>query len=214
MPVIFITDNSTGGTHSGTEDTYLREQAPTANQDATDGLEVHAFGSSNRANGLIRFTLPAVLTGATINSATLSLKVKDKTTTYTVDAHRCLQAWTEGGATWNKYDGTTDWATAGGTGGADMTASATASVSVAASVNFYQDFAGLTADVQAWASGAANHGWLLKRNNYTAHDSHYIVFFRSEGTDGSRPILTVDYTEGGGGGGSTLLRKLNHFLRA
>lgn len=213
MPVIVITDNTTGGTHAGSDDVFISESTPTANKD-TDNTEVHAYTSGSRSNTLLRFTLPAVLTGATINSATLSLYVADKTLSYQVDVHRCLRAWVEGSATWNTYDGTNNWATGGATGSGDMNASATAGVTVSASVNFYQDFDGLAADVQAWADGTPNNGWLLKRNNYTAYDFHYVVFRRSEGTDGGRPILTVDYTPGGGGGGSTLLRKLNHFLRA
>jgi hypothetical protein len=203
VPTVTITENSSGGTHSGTEDVYLREQSPTANQDSQE-LNVFSYASGDRGNLVIRFTLPAVLAGATINSATLTLRVIDKTTTKTIDVHRCLRAWTETGATWNTYDGSNSWATAGGTGSGDMNASATASVSATAGVGFDQDFTGLAADVQAWVGGAANHGWLLKRNDYTAYDGHYITFRRSEGTDGQRPILTIDYTAGGGGGSAAL----------
>ena len=112
MPTITITENSTGGTHSGTEDTYLREASPTANQDSQQ-INVYSYAVGDRGNGVIRFTLPGVLAGATINSATLSLCITDRTANKTVDVHRVLRAWTETGATWNTYDGTNNWGTAG-----------------------------------------------------------------------------------------------------
>ncbi len=197
MPTITITENSTGGTHSGTEDTYLREASPTANQDSQQ-INVFSYLVGDRGNGLIRFTLPGVLAGATINSATLSLFITDRTTIKTVDVHRVLRAWTETGATWNTYDGTNNWGTAGGTNAADISA-ATASTVVSELSLIYQDFTGLAADVQAWVDGAANNGWLLKRNDYTAYDGNFFVFQRSEGTDGQRPKLVIDYTAGSGG---------------
>ena len=216
MPVITITQNTTGGTHSGTEDTFVRQTVPTTNGDSTDYLLVSSEGASDRGNTLIRFTMPGVLSGATINSVTLKLYVQGFTTFKTLGVHRCLRAWTETGATWNKFDGSADWATAGGTGTGDIEATASASVLMSASTSFYQDFtsAGLAADVAAWAGGTANNGWLIKRNDYTAGDGHWAIYNRSEGTDATRPQLVIDYTAGGGGGGSTLLAKLNHFLRA
>jgi hypothetical protein len=193
-----IISNNTGADYSGTDDTYIDKNIPTTNNNAETAIEVNAYSASIIRHGLVRFTLPGVLSGATINSATLTLTTKFANSGgQTVGAYRCLKAWTEGGATWNKYDGSADWTTAGGYDTSDASATLSASASNGApDANIDLTGANLIADVQAWASGTTNNGWLLKRTAESS-DSLYVGFYTSEGTDGSRPKLTVDYTAGG-----------------
>ena len=105
-----------------TADTYIADDAPTTNHGTENGLYGGEWnGGAQVARTLLKSDLSSIPTSATVLSATLSLWVAadyaDNTRTYRV--FRQKRAWTEAGATWNKYDGTNDWQTAGGFGAND-----------------------------------------------------------------------------------------------
>ena len=73
---------------------------------------------TNRVRGLVRFDLSAIPLGAAIENATLTLFAATGGSVAgpaQFRAYRLTQpAWTEFGATWNKYNGTNSWSAAGG----------------------------------------------------------------------------------------------------
>jgi len=102
-----------------TADTYMASAGPNNNYGSGALLTVDCLTGS-LMHSLLKFDLTAQIpAGAIINSATLSLYYylyftgDPKGRTYW--AYRVTQtAWTEYGATWNKYDGTNDWTAPGG----------------------------------------------------------------------------------------------------
>ena len=144
------------------------------------------------ARALIRFDL-SKLTGVTVvSSATLSLLVTGGTyTTYKASTAKILRNWGETTATWNKYDGTNTWTTAGCD---DTTSDRTTAINAAdmpfGSTNW------VDWNVQPWVEdwlvdGNANYGVIL----IGELGSHYPYFVsRNNGTTANRPKLTIDYT--------------------
>lgn len=116
--------------------------------------------------------------GSTINSATLQINQTDPGTVATV--YRMLQTWTEA-STWDGF--------ANGVQNDDVEARATASFTMPNAVNGLRTF-NVTADMQAWSDGAANHGWAILPGGGDG-----FRFNSSEtATEASRPTLTVEYT--------------------
>jgi len=108
------TYDATDTTATNNKDTFLYKVSPNTNYGTDMGIAVHINLSSKNINGCIHFTLPGG-TG-TISAIKLYLyKWYDWGKITTVEVHQLTQtAWTELGATWNKYNGASNWATAGG----------------------------------------------------------------------------------------------------
>lgn len=156
----------------GIADTYLRQGSANKNQGDETFLRVRQSGK-NRA--LIRFDQTAILAtvgAGSLASATLELTV-EKATNWgsegrTVDIHRLMADWSELGATWNCPDDTTpsnsspncaaQWD--GGLFAEDATDSLLHTNDLSGTVQF-----DVTADVQAFLSGTANFGWLIKKQD-------------------------------------------------
>ena len=82
-----------------------------------------AASSSYKAS-LLSFDLSDIPSGADINSVTLKMKANASSAGRQGDvwAYTCLRDFNEANATWNKYDGSNNWTTAGGkSNAADMT---------------------------------------------------------------------------------------------
>lgn len=215
MPVDIISNN-TGAAYSGTDDCDLQSGSSTANNGSDTTFWAHSFALANYRIGLLRFAIPGAMAGGTVNSAVLRLWVNDNLATRTYELHKMLRNWVESQASWDLWSTGNPWATLGALGTADRSATVSSSRSIANSdIGGYITFsgAGLAADVQSWIDSGGVHGWNVVRDVYDAGDTSYVQFVSSEGTDGRRPELEIDWTPSGGGG-STLLRKLNHFLRA
>jgi PKD repeat protein len=161
--------------------------------------------------GLFRFAIlqsegGPVPSGATINSATLSL-YKSYGPDAVFKASRLLKNWTEMGSTWNSTGTGTAWSTPGAQGaGTDVVATADGQGSAPDSLaNNCADGVGhdicwlnidVTSGVRAFASGASqNFGWLLQQvsssdvfryKDFNAKDSVPFPQYR--------PKLTVTYT--------------------
>lgn len=177
-------------------DVHIAAIFPTANQDGANldvGENFGTTGDIRRA--LIRFDLSSIQSGSTITGATL--RVYDSGTDLTNNArtmyaNRSKRAWTETGATWNKYDGTNNWTTAGGGASSDdVETSNIGSVSVPNPPSAGYVSVTLTASaVQEWLDGTfANNGVMLSMGTET-DDLHR--FESSENTH--QPELIVDYT--------------------
>ncbi|NTW61825.1 DNRLRE domain-containing protein [Candidatus Saccharibacteria bacterium] len=121
--------------------------------------------------------------------------------TWSVNLYRILRNWSLGTTTWNKYDATNNWTTAGCGGvGTDRVASASYSLTVdgTAAANFvrFPSTATAVADVQAWRSGSlSNYGWLITgpANQGTTGMEGTSFYGSSWTTSTRRPILTVTY---------------------
>ncbi len=203
MPTVIISDNTSGADFSGVEDCFIKSNAPTTSYN-TALLDVVAWDVGDNVRSLIRFSgLSNIPASATVTSVTLTLNMSDPDTGNNIEFYRCLRNWVETQATWNEFSTGNSWATAGGRGTGDSSASASLASAppLSGDVNF--SGAGLVADVQAWVDGSvANNGWLLKHALDPAASGLFLdnATVSSEGTDGLRPRLSVTYTDGGGGG--------------
>lgn len=181
-------------------DTYLRKGDANKNFGTEPILRVRE-GGQNRA--LVQFdgaSLASTLRGATVVSAALELHVEKNgrnwgKTGRTVDAHRLTAAWTETGATWNcpndsnptndRADCAAQWA------GGSFAATPTASVLHTRDLTGWVHF-DVTADVAAFATGAPDFGWLLKKTN--EKQSGRMDYDSRQGTAGEGPRLVVVFT--------------------
>jgi hypothetical protein len=207
MPTVIISDD-TGADFSGVEDVRIRLAAPTSNDGSGATLEATAYDVGDDNRFLIRFAgLSNIPSTATIDSVTLTLNCSANLANLSapneVQIYRCTRAFVEGQATWNIYSTGNSWATAGGTGTGDSEASASHVEAPSAGTGDKTfSSAGLIADVQAWVDGSVtNNGWLVKHSGDPSGSAQTKVyeFVSSEGTDGSRPELSVTYTDAGGG---------------
>lgn len=191
----------------------------------SNGAGEFFFVGNTNANvirrGLISFDIAAAVpAGATINSATLTLRMSMSNFGATdVSLHRALQAWGEGAsdaaggegagapaapgdATWlHTFFNTSTWTNPGG----DFAAAASAVQSVNA-VGFYNwSSAGLTADVQSFLDApGGNFGWLL-RGDETQLTTSKRFESRQSLTASFRPVLTIDFTPVPGPAGFVIL---------
>jgi hypothetical protein len=183
-------------------DTGLWAGAPANNLGHNTYVPIGTSTSGHIGRGLVRFDLSVIPTNATINSATLTLRIGvNQAGANTVKVHRMLQGWIEGTGsgfmklsaedfgspalagepTWNRRASPdTTWGTAGGLAGTDFVAVASATAAPASSSLTFSS-AALTADVQLFVSNTAtNFGWLFKPS--------------VEGSGGARRIATREDT--------------------
>ncbi|MFT3765684.1 MAG: DNRLRE domain-containing protein [Minicystis sp.] len=167
------------GTSGTVADAMIRSDAPTTNQGASGSLTESAASTAYR-HALIKWDVSAVPSGATVTSATASIKV-NLNGGYTVNAHQLTQAWSESTVTW----GNDSDAASPSTPVAATFSAATAGTRATAN---------LTTLVQGWVSGAyANNGVVLERDDLT----NSTVYASSEdATVANRPSLQVCYTTG------------------
>ncbi len=180
------------------KDAYIKEDKPNENKGDGNDLKVKTEnGKLNRA--LLQFDLSSLPAGATINSATLSLYVKDvKDGDVTINAHRVTQAWVEGsgadpadGVTWDTYDGTNTWATAGG----DYDASSLDSTFLAKDTKNVWASWDVTGAADDWLNPATNFGVILE-SPVTTPKSEAKFKSSDDGTASERPKLEVCYSGG------------------
>jgi hypothetical protein len=192
-------------------------QSPTTYSNGGDpGFFVGNPGGFLR-RGLIAFDIAAAVpSGATINSATLSLSVDMANHVFVptdVTFHRLTKDWGEGtvsgngqgspanpgDATWtDNFFQSSSW-TADGAEGDYLAASGTLTYP-GTTGRFSLGSTGITADVADWlANSATNFGWLIKSDVAGGG----IRFVSREGFDAlSRPLLTIDYSPAAGISGS------------
>ncbi len=176
----------------------------TTNQGSSELL--FAGDTTSTTNGLMRSVLAfdlsnPVLTGATINSATLTFTVRNtdngENATMTLNLHELTSSFTNGGATWTSRDGTNDWTTPGGDFNASVLASFTGNpttVSPGDEVDF--SGSGLTTAVEDSIGGTLN---LLMKSATENHTTQNLFRFASTrntlgNPDYPGPVLTIDYT--------------------
>jgi len=182
--------------YSGTADTFVNGY--TGHQDAnfSTSTQLRTGPVAGPFNTLVRFAIFAgeggpVPSGATITSATLSLY---RPTNYpgTLTVNRLLVNWVETQATWNRFNSSAFWNTAGATGaGTDILATPDTTLTTTNSRNTWIAM-NVTTGVQAFAGGTANNGWRIvdtAGSNFNSYNS------REYTTDATlRPKLSITYT--------------------
>jgi hypothetical protein len=130
-------------------DTYLQEgRAPESNGDAAE-VSVDASSRGGKAQALMRFDLAEIPEDSEVVSAILTIQTTDGGKG--ADFHRMLVAWDED-ATWDSLDA--------GISADDAEAARNADFSTGGVDDGPATF-DVTAPVQAWVNGTANHGWAL-----------------------------------------------------
>lgn len=161
------------GVSGSIADTTITQGTPTATAGSSSNLWTGTT-SSGLAQSLIRADLSWVPAGATVTSARLSLYVSSPTAT-TVRVHRVTSAWDEATTSWTSFAGAYD---------------ATTATSFATGI-WGTRVVDVTALVQTWVDGDANHGLLLEE------DAGYRTGYgASENTNAARrPVLEVCFEE-------------------
>ncbi len=154
----------------------------------------------------------AIPEGATVNRVTLTLNMsKTQADAQEIGLHRLLSDWGEGAsdtfgnegggiaaaagdATWvhTVFD-TEEWEMQGG----DFSSQAAAAQQISGVGQYtWGSTDGMVADVQSWLEEpSTNFGWLLMGNE-AANQTTKRFDSRDNGTEGKRPVLTVEFTSG------------------
>lgn len=179
-------------------DAYINQASATNNAGTATFLRVGENNSSAQLiRSLIKFDLTDIPSNATITSATLSLYLYDDNSSNarTLSAYRLLKDWDEGTVTWNKYDNSNNWTTAGGFDAADCEQTDIGNVALAASeADGWIDITLTAGDVTDWIDGTLpNYGLLLKVD--TESNDQYGYYSSDYTADTTlRPKLTLTYT--------------------
>ena len=177
--------------YAGCRDSYMNAGAATTNYGTNTRMTVCGYadqGATNVQRGLVKFDVTSIPTSTTITRATLylySYQVTGSTGAY--GAYPLTRTFTDTGATWNTYDGTNAWTTAGGD--FNTTADGTSAKQSVAGVWYAFD---VTSRVQQWiATPSANYGWVIKCTDENLHNQD--LFYQSDYTVDPtlRPKLVV-----------------------
>lgn len=190
------------GGYTGTADSYLNECNATTrdtNYGTSTTFEVDeadggCSGNTNAdLNGIIKWDLSTLSGCTTVNNVYITLYI-DNPDTEAFDLYEVERNWTETGVTWNKYDGTNNWATAGGTGTGDIDTAKSGDTCCGATTGFHTTTLNATAVqyVQDIIDGVDNnYGWLITHNEGNETNGS-IIRSRNHSTVNTRPKLTIE----------------------
>lgn len=185
MSVLTLQPDGTAG-----KDNWIQSDSTSANNGTDVQFQAIQTGGSQPRRGLLEFDITSIPASSNVSSAILSLWVETVVTNDTLAIHRVTQAWTETGSTWNKYNGTDNWASAGGDFA--VTASATFTAGLVDEAEVQVD---ITSLVQEWVNGTANNGMIVKMDSESGASKGGIFHSSDSATAGKRPKLVVTYTE-------------------
>lgn len=162
--------------------------------DNIGGTTIIYIDSLDVSYGILKFIFSDIPSGATITSATLSVYYRGRLgdpTGRTYWAYRTTQTdWTEMGVTWNSYDGTNNWLTAGG----DYTLTDGSSITLPE--NFGWVDWDVTNQVQYDLDNANKTADFLIVDNTTGVDYQWSFWSRDYAIDPTlRPKLQIEWTE-------------------
>lgn len=193
---------------TGTRGYDTRINSNTATTNYGNGTLLYA-GETNGAvatsRTLIRFNdLTNLPRRAVIDSAILWLCIQDDASSNarTYEVYRVIRNWVAGdgsagsGATWNTYDGTNNWSTAGcGNSTTDYDGSvvlASASLSASEALGTMIPFSLNTSEIQKFVDGTYNnYGFLIKAQ--TEANDMYVFYSADHATVTLAPLLEVTY---------------------
>lgn len=178
-------------------DTDINADSPTAtNASDTDVIIGENNAAAQKKRTLMKFDLSTLPAASIVTSATLRLYCNLDRSSNARDfkVFRQKRAWTAS-ATWNKYDGSNDWATAGGFGSDDceQTDIGTRSMTATEDVDEYKEWTLTASAITAMINGTfTNNGFLIKADTET--DDAYR--FNSVDAAGNKPQLVLEYRVG------------------
>lgn len=145
-----------------------------------------------RTRSLLKFDLSSLPSSALITSATLSLFASSdfSSNARTFRVYRVKRAWTETGATWNKWDASNNWSTAGGfhEDDTEQTDIGSRAFTATETLNEFKDFV-LTPTNKADLD--LGNGWMIKAD--TESSDMYLFRSSDHGTADERPRLVIIY---------------------
>lgn len=184
-------DSTTTTTVYASADSYMHQGNPTTNY-GTATTMVAGKQTSNARRSIVRFDLSSIPISSYIDLANLSVYADTALSPpSTIGVYRVQQSpardWTEAGVTWNRYDGTNSWTTAGG----DFNSTATSSISISTTLKYYNWT--VTYDVKNFVqTPSTNFGWVLKSST---EPNGKTITFRSRDYTGTSydPFAKVYY---------------------
>jgi RHS repeat-associated protein len=166
--------------------TYLNSGGTTTNYSGASTLRVGTDTGGKRNHALIKFDTSNVPRDIDVYRARLTADIAAEDANadgITVQAKPLTRAWTASSATWNTYDGSNAWTTAGG----DVGATTASRTHFAGNINIDLDLRSLATD---WVTGAAtNHGVHLSSTSTTTGSSIALA------KNGYSPLLTIEYVD-------------------
>ncbi|MGD9644439.1 MAG: DNRLRE domain-containing protein [Pirellulales bacterium] len=176
-------------------DAYITDAVPTGNFGTAETLLVgtNVIGSAFNMRSLLRFDVSGVPLGTAILQATLHLQITSSilASDDAFTAYRLTQTgWTEDGVTWEKYDGSNNWSTAGG----DYSLVGAAACVLQEPGDVHFDVTALVLDAIANRGGILN---LLIKGSESGSTQFMEVSSSDEPTALIRPLLTIDYSAQG-----------------
>lgn len=198
--IVFDPTFSSQPDESAAQDTYISQNDATGNYGTTTELRSDPSHTTAKRRWLMRWDLSSIPAGATCDSAVQSMYSANTNTGRTADIYVTIPAWTEGGATWNTYDGSNNWPGSAGasTSGTDYEADASPPTITQASTVDGESQVDLTTGNNLTAGRIATQfGGNLELIGGPTGNSQSI--YRSSSVSASlRPKLVIEYTEGGG----------------
>ncbi len=181
---------SPDASYAGTRDAMLDSYKETTCYSNNTSVMI---GRGNLHKPVVQWAVDSVPSNAVLRQAILefncTLSIDDP---MAVNLYAPKRAWTETGVTWDNYNETTAWQTAGATGSEDIGSTVLGSFSIksAANVEVELNSNGL-AYAQTWLTSASNNcGFLLFEQN----GEYGQVRMRENETLSARPKLTLRYT--------------------
>lgn len=175
--------------YTGTRDTYITSEAPTANHRTADTLVLN--GDPDTAT-LIKWDLTAIPVGRKVTAVTLTFMVNDSSP-IDYEFYSLKRDWAEATATWIEARSRVKWETAGADGAADRGTTVLGSMS-ASSKDHLQTITlnpeGL-AQVQTWIDNPSSNYGLILLNSENSNDMKVHSREKSEITE--RPKITITY---------------------
>lgn len=214
MPVVTIGEN-TADDFSGAEDAQIKSDSVTNNYGSKIWMEATKYAVGNHTHSLLSFSGLSNVPASTINDIGVFLwLVSASGAGDEITLKRLLVDWEEGSQNgadrqndtpdsccWNEYGSGNGWTTVGGlSDGNDRSATVSDTMAVGTTTGQYYEFtdAQLITDVSNFVNSVwSNYGWHLERTD-DQDDNDYRTFMTSDGTDGNRPYIEVDYTVAGG----------------
>ena len=199
---------------SASADTYLSTAAKTTNYGTATTLYADPT-SATQSSALLKWNVASIPSNATITSASIELNVTTASA-LVFPLFDVAKPWTESGATWNAYDGSVAWGTAGASStSANLDRSSQTSPALWNATTSSFSSTGLktvtlTTDgmntVTRWVRGGSNNGVIIQQ--YTGASG--IAFDSTQGTIppklnlnacvGALPSFTVTFDANGGSG--------------
>lgn len=201
MPSYTFTENTTSQNSSDTPTTGVTsgdgivEAEPTSRSSSLgQDPEVSRFGGSDHQNWVLWFDTSSIPDSETVTAVTLyCYHNSNNGESHTINVYEVLQTSVTSSLTWNTYDGSNSWNTAGCRGsGTDRSSSTIGSTTISSTSGEYKSFSLSTSVVDVAGSTYV----ILEMDSGDGESGDFTVWEPQGGTDGQRPELVVTTSTG------------------